>query len=85
MIAASIPDNERVLQVLLSKGADVNEKSEHTCACISLLLVLVLNKLFFSRFFWSCTLHGELTGCNRATPSMTNTGLLPSTRQHCTL
>jgi hypothetical protein len=29
MISASVPDSERVLQLLLSKGADVNEKSEY--------------------------------------------------------
>lgn len=27
MISASVPDGERVLKVLLRKGADVNEKS----------------------------------------------------------
>lgn len=28
MISASVPDSERVLKVLLQRGADVNEKSK---------------------------------------------------------
>lgn len=35
MIAASVPDSEPVLKLLLQKGADVNEKSEHLPALIT--------------------------------------------------
>lgn len=32
MIAASVPDSEDVLNLLLKAGADVNEKSEFICS-----------------------------------------------------
>lgn len=47
MISASVPDSERVLQLLLSKGADVNEKSECRQTHVNIsLLILALTGTF---------------------------------------
>lgn len=52
MISASVPDNERVLKLLLSKGADVNEKSEWLFGSVQ---GIPPTKNGLCRFLWQCT------------------------------